>query len=194
MSKKLSLTPFQGAGPFYGYAIVRDGIQNAVEPGSPGAITITGRVLDGAGKPVPPPDGLLEFYSAEQFARTMVDGLGGFEVTLKKPEPFPLPDGTTQAPFIFVDVHIFPINEGNHTRIYFPDEEEANARDTVLNLVSEAERDSLIAQPDGENRLKWDVILSGENQTAFLAPLTGPSLAHSTAPKMPVHAWNGAKG
>ena len=55
------------------------------------------------------------------------------------------------------------------TRIYFPDEAEANAGDPVLALIEdEAERQTLIAgQEDGA--LRFDIRLQGEGETAFFA-------------------------
>ena len=54
------------------------------------------------------------------------------------------------------------------TRLYFPDEAEANAADPLLSSIEdEALRSSLIARPlDGV--LAFDVHLQGERQTAFL--------------------------
>jgi protocatechuate 3,4-dioxygenase alpha subunit len=58
------------------------------------------------------------------------------------------------------------------TRIYFPDEAEANAEDPVLNLVGDAEaRSTLVATEAGDGRLRFDVRLQGDSrggrQTVF---------------------------
>lgn len=55
-------TPAQTVGPFFGYALPFPGGGDLVPPGHPGAITLHGRVLDGAGAPIP--DALLEFWQA----------------------------------------------------------------------------------------------------------------------------------
>ena len=53
------------------------------------------------------------------------------------------------------------------TRIYFPDEEEANGADRVLSAIEEPEyRDTLVAH-DEEGALRFDIRLQGDNQTAF---------------------------
>ena len=54
------------------------------------------------------------------------------------------------------------------TRIYFPDEPEANAADPLLSSIADpAARATLIARPlDGV--LRFDIHLQGERQTAFL--------------------------
>ena len=55
-------TPGQTVGPFFGYALPYPHDAELVPPGSPGAIQLHGRVLDGRGEPVP--DALLELWQA----------------------------------------------------------------------------------------------------------------------------------
>jgi protocatechuate 3,4-dioxygenase alpha subunit len=52
------------------------------------------------------------------------------------------------------------------TRLYFPDEEAANAADPVLQLVLPQDRQTLIARPDGDG-LRFDICLQGEAETVF---------------------------
>jgi protocatechuate 3,4-dioxygenase alpha subunit len=53
------------------------------------------------------------------------------------------------------------------TRIYFPDESEANARDPVLSSIEDREfRKTLVARDEG-GVLRFDVHLQGDDQTAF---------------------------
>jgi protocatechuate 3,4-dioxygenase alpha subunit len=53
------------------------------------------------------------------------------------------------------------------TRIYFPDEQEANATDPVLSSIEDQElRRTLIARNEGD-ALRFDIRLQGEGQTAF---------------------------
>ena len=53
------------------------------------------------------------------------------------------------------------------TRIYFPDEEEANATDPVLSSIEDAAlRGTLVAHLEGDV-YRFDVRLQGEGQTAF---------------------------
>ena len=52
------------------------------------------------------------------------------------------------------------------TRLYFPDEEEANASDPVLSELDDAERASLVANPE-DGGLRFDIRLQGEGQTTF---------------------------
>ena len=56
-------TPAQTVGPFFAFGLEYDGGSALVPPGSPGAIRLHGRVLDGAGDPVP--DALVELWQAD---------------------------------------------------------------------------------------------------------------------------------
>lgn len=64
------------------------------------------------------------------------------------------------------------INIGLNTRMYFPDEAEANANDPVLNLIEwESRRATLIAtRGDDRNGLpvyRFEIRLQGDNETVF---------------------------
>jgi protocatechuate 3,4-dioxygenase alpha subunit len=53
------------------------------------------------------------------------------------------------------------------TRIYVPDEQEANAADPVLSSIEDRElRRTLIARDEGD-ALRFDIHLQGDGQTAF---------------------------
>ena len=53
------------------------------------------------------------------------------------------------------------------TRIYFPDEAEANAVDPVLSLIEDdAQRKTLVARQD-DGALRFDIRLQGEGETTF---------------------------
>ena len=60
---RLRPTPGQTVGPFFGFALPYDRGHELVDPGTPGAVRLHGRVLDGAGRPVP--DALLEIWHAD---------------------------------------------------------------------------------------------------------------------------------
>ena len=60
----LAPTPGQTVGPFFGYALPYDGGRRRwCRPAAPDAIRLHGRVLDGAGDPVP--DALLELWQPD---------------------------------------------------------------------------------------------------------------------------------
>jgi len=129
-------------------------------------VRIEGRLLDGAGEPVP--DGLLEVWQGEQLARCGTDPEGAFHVVVRKPEPAPGPDGRPQAPHLNVTVFARGLLRHLLTRVYFPDEAAANAADPVLQLVEPARRAALVARDEG-GALRFDVRLQGEGETVFFA-------------------------
>jgi protocatechuate 3,4-dioxygenase alpha subunit len=57
-----------------------------------------------------------------------------------KPGPVPFPDGRMQAPHITFWIVARGINLGLNTRMYFPDEENANANDPVLKRIEHRDR------------------------------------------------------
>jgi protocatechuate 3,4-dioxygenase, alpha subunit len=158
-------TPSQTSGPLFGFALLFDGSENAVLPGSPGAIRIGGQVMDGGG-PLVYPDCFLEFWQGDQFARTRTDPEGGFHVVVRKPEAVATPDGDLQAPFLNVTLFARGLLKQAQTRLYFPDEVAANEEDPVLQLVPAEDRDTLIAVADGGG-LRFDIHLQGDRETVF---------------------------
>jgi protocatechuate 3,4-dioxygenase alpha subunit len=159
-------TPSQTVGPFFGFAMPFGSDADAVAPGSQGAIRIEGQMVDGAGDPVP--DGLIEVWREDQFARCRTDAEGAFHVTVRKPGPGPSIGGRTQAPHLDVTVFARGLLRHLATRIYFPDEEEANRLDPILELVAAERRHSLTANSDG-GTLRFDIRLQGDDETVFFA-------------------------
>jgi protocatechuate 3,4-dioxygenase alpha subunit len=150
-------------------------------------ITVTGRVLDGAGAPVK--DAVLEIWQADgaglynspselrgtadpNFAgwgrcpTNSADGVFRFETI--KPGRVPFKDGRKMAPHITVWIVARGINIGLHTRIYFPEETAANAEDPLLARIEHKERlATLIAHKEG-SVYTFDVHLQGDKETVFL--------------------------
>jgi protocatechuate 3,4-dioxygenase alpha subunit len=161
-------SPSQTSGPLFGFALMFDGCEEAVPPGSPGAVKITGVVLDGAGEPVNWPECFLEFWEGDQWARTRTDEEGLYRVVVRKPDPQPMADGSVQAPHLNVVLFARGLLKQALTRVYFPDETAANAADPVLEAVPEHDRELLVAAGDGDH-LRFDIHLQGENETPFFA-------------------------
>jgi protocatechuate 3,4-dioxygenase, alpha subunit len=153
-------TPSQTVGPFFGFALPFHGDAEAVDPGAPGSVRIEGQLLDGAGEAVP--DALIEMWNEEQFARCATDAEGAFHFTVRKPAPL------RGAPHLVVTVFARGLLRQLVTRVYFPDEEEANSADPVLELVEAEQRDTLVARLDGPV-LHFDIRLQGAGETAFFA-------------------------
>ena len=162
------MTPSQTIGPRFGFSLMFDGSERAVEPEHPGATWVRGRLLDGAGDPVAYPEAMIEMWAGDQFARTRTDADGGFQALIAKPEPVALADGTVQAPHLEVAVFARGLLKQAHTRVYFPDEADANAADQVLAAVPADRRETLIADSDGDG-LRFDIHLQGSGETVFFA-------------------------
>jgi protocatechuate 3,4-dioxygenase alpha subunit len=71
-----------------------------------------------------------------------------------------------EAPHLNVTVFARGLLRHLATRMYFPDEDAANASDRVLNEVDPNRRGTLIAQSDG-GVLRFDIRLQGESETVF---------------------------
>jgi protocatechuate 3,4-dioxygenase, alpha subunit len=160
-------TPSQTSGPLWGFALIFEGSAHAVDPASEGATSLEGRVFDGEG-PLVWPDCFLEVWQGEQWARTRTDEGGRFRFVVRKPEPTPTPEGDPQAPHLNAAVFARGLLKPCATRIYFPDEGEANAADPVLQLVPAGRRHTLVAREE-DGVLRFDVHLQGEQETVFFA-------------------------
>lgn len=166
MSRRRVPTPSQTVGPFFGFALRFDRDSEAADPGAPDAIRIEGQVLDGDGQVVT--DALIEVWHDDQFARCRTDGDGAFHFVVRKPPLVRRVDGRESAPHLNVTVFARGLLRHLVTRIYFPDEEEANATDPILGLVDAERRHTLIARRDGDV-LTCDMRLQGPDETAFFA-------------------------
>jgi protocatechuate 3,4-dioxygenase, alpha subunit len=181
-------TPSQTVGPYFAIGLPWPAGPAAVPEGSAGAIRIAGTVYDGQGEVVP--DHLLEFWQADPggrfadlhgyggrseldgfrgFARYGVeDGDGRFEIVTVKPGQVPGPGDSVQAPHVAVSVFARGMLQRCVTRIYFADEDDANAADPVLRRVPEVRRSTLLAQPD-DSGYRFDIHLQGPGETVFFA-------------------------
>jgi len=184
------LTPSQTVGPFLAIELPWPDGPQAVPPDTPGAIVITGLVVDGAGQPLP--DALVETWQADPdsrfdhpddprgaarpavagfraFGRSATDADGRYEIVTLRPGSLPAPGGGTEAPHLDVSVFARGLLDRVVTRIYFADEATANAADPVLQSVDPGRRDTLIARPaeDGRGDFRFDIRLQGEHETVF---------------------------
>ena len=137
-------TPSQTVGPFFGFALPFEGDSLAGDDER-----IEGRVLDGAGEPVP--DALVELWEGDQFARCRTDPEGAFHFVMQTPA-----EG-------FFDVTVFArgLLRPLFTRIYMPE-----AAEHVPEVVDPARRQTLVARREG-GVLNHDVHLQGELETVF---------------------------
>ena len=185
---RVELTPSQTIGPFFHDALIDEDRSELVAPDYPSAIRIEGTIYDEAGEVVP--DAMVEIWQANPAGRyndpkddredlplgpetfsgfgrsATVDGGKFYFVTLK-PGALPGPRGQAQAPHIWVSVFARGLLKRAVTRLYFPEEEEANQSDPVLSSIEDPElRRTLIAVDEG-GFLRFDIRLQGDNQTLF---------------------------
>jgi len=172
------LTPSQTVGPFFAFGLPWPGGPYAVPEGTPGAVWLRGRVLDGAGDPVS--DALIETWQADPQGRYAVGGFRGFArcptnadgrwaILTVKPGAVPGPGGTTQAPHVAMSVFARGLLNRVVTRVYFPDEVDANAADTVLISVADPVLRATLVAGAVEGAYIFDIRLQGDRQTVFFA-------------------------
>jgi len=149
-------------------------------------ITVTGRVLDGTGTPLR--DALIEIWQADadglynspsevrgsadpnftgwgRCPSGMDDGVFRFETI--KPGRVPFNDGRMQAPHITLWIVARGINIGLQTRMYFADEEKANAEDPILGRIEHRVRVSTLIAEKVDGGYSFDIHLQGEKETVF---------------------------
>jgi protocatechuate 3,4-dioxygenase alpha subunit len=144
------------------------------------------RVFDGAGAPLK--DALVEIWQADSnglynsptelrgtadpnfpgWGRQPTDmetGVCLFQTI--KPGRVPFRDKRLMAPHITLWIVARGINIGLNTRLYFSDEEKANAEDPILARIEHRQRvATLIAERQGDAYV-FDVHLQGEKETVF---------------------------
>jgi protocatechuate 3,4-dioxygenase, alpha subunit len=178
-------TPWQTVGPFFHYALPYDTGSAVAGASRPGAFTLHGVVLDGAGEPVP--DALVEVWQADEtgafvespglydapaadgfrgFGRCATDTSGGYSFVTVKPAGVPTVDGVEQAPHLAMSVFARGMLRRVVTRVYF-DGEPGNDADALLSAVDPARRATLVATPDDDG-YRFDVRLQGADETVFL--------------------------
>src|SRR5690242_12800245 len=162
MPGELAATPSQTVGPFFSFGLTTRLWNELVPASDPRGVEIVGSVLDGDGGPVP--DAMIELWApALGFGRCGSDAVGSYSFRAAKPEAL---EG--QAPHLDVLVFARGLLKPVLTRMYFPDEAEANAADPVLAALPEEERATLTASPEG-GALRFDIHLQGDRQTTFFA-------------------------
>jgi protocatechuate 3,4-dioxygenase alpha subunit len=161
---KLARTPSQTVGPFFAFALPWLEGPYVVAHGTPGAIRIEGRLLDGGGRPVP--DGLVETWQPagpglRGFGRCPTDGEGRYAILTLKPAA-----AAPHAPHVAVSVFARGLLKRVCTRVYFADEAANRADPTLAAIADPAARATLIAErADGGYR--FDIRLQGEGETVF---------------------------
>lgn len=158
-------TPGQTVGPFFGYALPYAGGPDLVPSTRPDAVRLHGRVLDGAGDPVP--DALLELrqlapdgsvprapgslardgYTFTGWGRAATDNAGHYRFTTLRPGG--------DAPFFALTVFARGLLDRLFTRAYLPG--------------AAPERWPTLAARADDRGFVFDIRLQGEGETAFLS-------------------------
>ena len=164
-------TPGQTVGPFFGYSLPYAGGPDLVPRAHPAAVRLHGRVLDGAGAPVPDalleiwqtaPDGtvvrepgslLRDGYTFTGWGRCATDNAGAYSFTTLVPG----------GGFFAMTVFARGLLDRLFTRVYLP-----GTRSAFLESLPEDRRRTLVASasPGG---FAFDVVLQGAGETVFLA-------------------------
>jgi len=183
-------TPSQTVGPFF-HIGSDDGFigRELVPPEHPDAVLLFGTVTDGEGLPVN--DSMIEIWQAnpagryahpedtreelpltegfDGFGRAVTDAEGRFELVTLRPGPVPGPNGQLQAPHIDVSVFARGLLKRLVTRVYFPDEPEANEADPVLSSVEDPDARAALVAVEDDGGLRFDINLQGDRETTFFA-------------------------
>ncbi|MCW5254199.1 protocatechuate 3,4-dioxygenase subunit alpha [Streptomyces sp. SHP 1-2] len=184
-------TPSHTIGPFYGYALPFPGGEEIAPLGHPATVTVHGRVLDGAGDPLPDalvevwgpdPDGNLPSVDGSMrrdpasggftgrngleftgFGRAQTDADGHWYARTLRP-------GGRGGNAGYLSVCVFARGLLTHlfTRIYLPGDDAALAADPLLSRVDPERRDTLIAVREADATYRFDIRLQGEGETVFL--------------------------
>lgn len=194
--KKLPQTPSQTVGPFFSYGLASEqygfselsslatgAIADDDEPGE--HIKLVGVIYDGQGAPVS--DALVEVWQADAQGRfahptdgrqknTPFTGFGRYgtrtdpknRFVFSTVKPGSAADG--EAPHINLIILMRGLLSHVFTRVYFSDEEPANAADPVLQTVPADRRDTLIAKREESSAgvvYRFDVHMQGDRETVF---------------------------
>lgn len=191
----LKQTPSQTVGPYFAYGLAApqygypftglasDDVADELAPGE--RIRIAGRVIDGAGDPIP--DAMIEIWQADSEGRyahptdgrasnQRFRGFGRFGTGTDREHRFvfntvkPGSVDGAQAPHVNVIVFMRGMLTHAYTRLYFSDEVEANARDPVLASVPTERRATLIAargETPAGTLYHFDIHMQGDDETVF---------------------------
>ena len=166
---EFGLIPAQTVGPFFAIGLPWLHGPYACAADAPEAIWVRGQVLDGGGLPVP--DALIETWQTSPaaseefraFTRCPTDAEGWYAIRTRKPGP----DGTGQAPHLAMSVFARGLLDRVVTRVYFADEQAANAADPVLAVAGDRAV-TLLAKPEADGYV-FDIRLQGADETVFLS-------------------------
>ena len=167
-----------------GHFLLRGPAERGPIAGEP--IEISGFVYDGDGQPVP--DALIELWQANAagryaspdderpaipldadfsgFGRASTAADGSYRFRTIRPGRVPGPGNALQAPHTALSVMGRGILKRLVTRIYFEDAD-GNDEDPILALAPVARRHTLVARRSDDGGYRFDIRLSGADETVF---------------------------
>ncbi len=142
----MTTTPSQTVGPYYAIGLCR----RSDDELDPDGVELSGRLLDGRDEPII--DGLVEVWDAvgRRWGRSGTDATGRFRFLVPR-------DCDVLEVFVFAR----GLLRHQRTRIYV-----RTVDDDVLDRLSSDERETLLAQSDGDG-LRLDIRLQGDHETVF---------------------------
>ncbi|OZD18234.1 protocatechuate 3,4-dioxygenase subunit alpha [Rhodococcus sp. 06-156-3C] len=163
-------TPSQTVGPYLHIGLPWPDGPNVVPDDTDGALTVTISVTIVDGNRTPLADAMIETWQADAagrfdhpddprgatpstppgfrgFGRAIADSSGTATIRTVKPGALPAEDNRTEAPHIDLAIFARGLLDRLVTRIYFPDEPDANAVDPVLAGLDAQQRRKLTARP-----------------------------------------------
>jgi protocatechuate 3,4-dioxygenase alpha subunit len=137
-------------------------------------------VFDGAGLPIP--DAIVEIWHADQdgvipttlgslhrdgytftgFGRAATTLAGEYGFSTLKPGSI-----GEKAPYVLVTVFARGLTQHLFTRVYFPEDSDLHAGDTVLGAAGNR-AETLVARLGGPRDYRFDIHLQGDDETVFL--------------------------
>ncbi len=172
-------TPGQTVGPFFGFALPYAGDAHLAPPGRADAISLSGRLLDGNGDPVP--DAVIELWQTDAagelvqqsgslrrdgwtftgWGRCPTDADGRYRFTTLAP-------GRSRSDSGFFALTVFArgLLDVLFTRAYLPERADPIG-DPLLGRLEPDRRATLIARA-GDGGYVFDIHLQGDAETVFL--------------------------
>ena len=174
-------TPSQTIGPFFHVGLKWENGEKVPFAGSGEAITLTGRVYDGAGAPID--DALIETWQADPagrvpaagdaaracgYSRIATDAGGNYSLETLMPGACVGPGGEKYAPQINVTIFARGLLKPVRTRVFLAAAEALG--DDPLARAAGGRAKTLVAARDArDSKLwRWDVRLQGKDETVFI--------------------------
>jgi protocatechuate 3,4-dioxygenase, alpha subunit len=168
----MATTPSQTVGPFFSIELPFGDGPHVVREGTDGAIWLRGRVLDGAGDPVP--DAILELWQTDARGHVVQEAgslkrdgytfTGWGRASTDREGRYAFSTLVPGAPFFALTVFARGLLNRLFTRAYLPE-----AGDDPFLQALDADRRSTLVTTGDETGFVFDVHLQGDQETVFLS-------------------------